>query len=44
MTVASASLLTEDILKSGTQREYFIPSIAQRKGRPSKLEMVAVEA
>jgi hypothetical protein len=42
--VASASLLTEDILKSGTQRRYFIPSTSKRKERLLKPKVVAVEA
>jgi hypothetical protein len=42
--LASASLLTEDILKSGTQRRYFIPSTSKRKEKLLKPEMVAVEA
>jgi hypothetical protein len=40
--VAPASLLTEDILKSGTQRRYFIPSTSKRKESLLKPEMVAV--
>jgi hypothetical protein len=42
--VASASLLTEDILKSGTQRRYFIPSTSKRKERLLKPKVVAVDA
>jgi hypothetical protein len=42
--VASASLLTEDILKSGTQRRCFIPSTSKRKERLLKPKVVAVEA
>jgi hypothetical protein len=37
-------LLTEDILKSGTQRRYFIPSTSKRKERLLKPKVVAVEA
>jgi hypothetical protein len=42
--VASASLLTEDILKSRTQRRCFIPSTSKRKERLLKPKVVAVEA
>jgi hypothetical protein len=42
--VASASLLTEDTLKSGIQKRYFIPSTSKRKERLLKPEVVAVEA
>jgi hypothetical protein len=42
--VASALLLTEDILKSGTQSRYFIPSTLKRKEGLLKPEVVAVEA
>jgi hypothetical protein len=42
--VASVSLLTEDILKSGTQRRYFIPSTLKRKERLLKPKVVAVKA
>jgi hypothetical protein len=42
--VASASLLTEDILKSETQRRYFIPSTSKRKERLLRPKVVVVEA
>jgi hypothetical protein len=42
--VASASLQTENILKSGTQRRYFILSTSKRKERLLKPEVVVVEA
>jgi hypothetical protein len=42
--VASASLLTEDILKSGTKRRYFILSTLKRIERLVKLKVVVIKA